>query len=95
DRKKEAISFKGAYHCEEFGTDWLVDAKEEERGIWGVHMIPFDHRPLADIQFLPRSDESGNLIFQSSYAGRIELTTDGFVYNGGKMAPVNFTKKQP
>jgi len=90
--QKEAKEFEGTYLCKEFNAPWDVQIKEDAKNVWVVHMSPAGNTSAASLSFSPMSDSDGNLIFQSSYAGQIQKNTEGFVYIGGKIAPVHFEK---
>jgi CubicO group peptidase (beta-lactamase class C family) len=95
NRKSDAEIFSGTYRCEELGTEWIVEPKEKEPGKWAVHMIPTDYREFPRLDFDPKRDKDGHLVFQSGYGGgTLEKTVNGFVYNAGNTAPIHFTHLQ-
>jgi CubicO group peptidase (beta-lactamase class C family) len=92
-RKSDAQIFSGTYRCEEFGTEWILSPKEKEPGKWAVEMITSDHKKFPRIDFDPKRDKDGHLIFQFGYGNAtIERTSDGFIYHSENMAPVHFTR---
>jgi hypothetical protein len=93
NQKSDADVYSGTYLCEELGTEWIVSPKEKEPGKWAVHLMPTDQREFPRLEFDPRYNDKGELVFQSGYGdGVLELTSNGFIHTEGKMAPLHFKR---
>ena len=91
NRREDAEKFQGTYVCTEFSSRWKVEIQEGKKDVWEVH-VDHPEDKSAPIKFEPQPDSNGALVFQSTYAGTIEATDNGFVWTGGKMDPVHFVR---
>ncbi len=93
NHKSDAQIFSGTYRCDELGSEWTLKPKEKEPGKWAVQMIPADRSKFPPLEFDPKVNRYGSLVFQFGYGNAtLEKTQDGFIYNAENIAPIHFTR---